>query len=73
VKPLAVVVIAVLHAIYMVLFVTEAGVFEAARTYARQLLLCTQSPHLGGVPKRQTAAKSRNAKVATPERKKKAS
>lgn len=53
-KLLAVVVIAVLHAIYLALFVTEAGVFEAARTYARQLLFCTQSPHLGGRPKPQT-------------------
>ncbi|MEY9231008.1 hypothetical protein ABIF68_010332 [Bradyrhizobium japonicum] len=54
-KLLAVVVIAVLHAIYLALFVTESGVFEAARTYARQLLLCTQSPHLGGVPKPRSA------------------
>jgi hypothetical protein len=44
-KLLAVVVIAVLHATYLALFVTEAAVVEAARTYARQLLLCTQSPH----------------------------
>lgn len=50
-KLLAVVVIAVLHAIYLAVFVTEAGVFEGARTYARQLLLCTQSPHLSGAPK----------------------
>ncbi|WP_262048160.1 hypothetical protein [Bradyrhizobium sp. Bra78] len=56
-KLLAVVVIAVLHALYLALFVTEAGVFEAARTYARQLLLCTQSPHLGGQPKPPAAAR----------------
>lgn len=57
-KLLAVIVIAVLHATYLALFVTEAGVFEAARTYARQLLLCTQSPHL-----------HRNAAPRTPSRK----
>jgi hypothetical protein len=37
---------AVLHANYLALFVTEQGVFEAARTYARQLLLSSQSPYL---------------------------
>jgi hypothetical protein len=54
-KLLAVVVIAVLHAAYLALFVTEAGVFEAARTYARQLLLCTQSTHLVVQAKPQSA------------------
>jgi hypothetical protein len=63
-KLLAVVVIAVLHAIYLALFVTEAGVFEAARTYARQLLLCTQSPHLGAARNTQAAAKPRKPKAA---------
>jgi hypothetical protein len=63
-KLLAVVVIAVLHAIYLALFVTEAGVFEAARTYARQLLLCTQSPHLGGSPVHKNATKSRKSRAA---------
>ncbi|MGJ5080195.1 hypothetical protein [Bradyrhizobium sp. HKCCYLS3013] len=58
-KLLAVVVIAVLHAIYLAVFVTEAGVFESARTYARQLLLCTQSPHFSGAPKpRSTVART---------------
>ncbi|MGY4281474.1 hypothetical protein ACVWXO_000694 [Bradyrhizobium sp. LM2.7] len=56
-KLLAVIVIAVLHGLYLAIFVTEAGVFEAARTYARQLLLCTQSPHLGGQPKPQTTVR----------------
>jgi hypothetical protein len=55
-KLLAVVVIAVLHAIYLAIFVTEAGVFEGARTYARQLLLCTQSPHFSGAPKPRSTA-----------------
>jgi hypothetical protein len=45
-KLLAVIVIAILHAGYLALFVTEQGVFEAARIYARQLLLSSQSPHL---------------------------
>ena len=45
-KLLAVIVIAVLHASYLALFVTEQGVFEAARIYARQLLLSSQSPYL---------------------------
>jgi hypothetical protein len=50
-KLLAVIVIAVLHAAYLALFVTEEGVFEAARIYARQLLLSTQSPYLNKPPK----------------------
>jgi hypothetical protein len=58
-KLLAVIVIAILHALYLALFVTEAGVFEAARTYARQLLLCTQSPHLGEQPKPKPPPKPR--------------
>lgn len=62
-KLLAVVVIAVLHAVYLALFVTEAGVFEAARTYARQLLLCTQSSHLGGAPKPPAAQRPRKPKA----------
>ncbi len=62
-KLLAVIVIAVLHAIYLALFVTEAGVFEAARTYARQLLLCSQSPHLGGTPKPKETPKPRKPKA----------
>jgi hypothetical protein len=41
-KLLSVVAIAFLHATY-VLFVNEAGVIEAARTFARQLLLCTET------------------------------
>jgi hypothetical protein len=66
-KLLAVVVIAVLHALYLALFVTEAGVFEAARTYARQLLLCTQSPHLGGQPKPTAVRKPRKPKPTASE------
>lgn len=56
-KLFAVVVIAALHAIYLALFVTEAGVVEAARTYARQLLLCTQSPHVAGTPRPRATAR----------------
>jgi hypothetical protein len=40
-------VIAFLHAAYLAIFSTQAAVEEAARTYARQLLLSTESPTLG--------------------------
>jgi hypothetical protein len=67
-KLLAVIVIAILHAAYLALFVTEEGVFEAARIYARQLLLSTQSPHLNKPAKvvpapRKTASRARPAEV----------
>jgi hypothetical protein len=42
-KLLGVVLIAFLTAAYFLLFVNEAGVVQAARTYARQLLLCTET------------------------------
>jgi hypothetical protein len=42
-KLLSVIVIAFLHAIYILVFVNEGGVIEAARTYARQLLLCAET------------------------------
>jgi hypothetical protein len=45
-KLLTVIVVAFLHAAYLLIFVTETGVREAARTYSRQLLLSTQSQHL---------------------------
>lgn len=64
-KLLAVIVIALLHAIYLALFVTESGVFEAARTYARQLWLCTQSPHLDGQLKSSAAARKPRKTGAT--------
>jgi hypothetical protein len=59
-KLLAVIVIALLHAGYLALFVTEEGVFEAARIYARQLLLSTQSPHLNK-PAKSSPAPRKNA------------
>ncbi|MDB5620423.1 hypothetical protein [Tardiphaga sp.] len=59
-KLLAVIVIAVLHAAYLAFFVTEEGVFEAARIYARQLLLSTQSPHLNK-PEKSSPAPRRDA------------
>jgi hypothetical protein len=67
-KLLAVVVIAVLHATYLALFVTDTAVVEAARTYARQLLLSTQSPHLDSPVKTPfSTRKPRKAKaMATP-------
>jgi hypothetical protein len=39
-------VIAFLHVLYLAFFSSENAVREAARTYARQLLLSTESPHL---------------------------
>lgn len=42
-KLLAVITIAVLHAVYIVTFVSESGVVEAAKLYARQLLLCCEA------------------------------
>jgi hypothetical protein len=71
-KLLAVIVIAILHAAYLALFVTEEGVFEAARIYARQLLLSTQSPHLNKPAKvapaqRKTASRTRPAAVGKTE------
>jgi hypothetical protein len=55
-------IIAVLHAAYLAMFSTRSAVEEAARTYARQLLMSTESPSLA---KANAAAKpkaSRNAK-----------
>lgn len=63
-KVLAVVVIAAIHAAYLALFVTEEGVFEAARSYARQLLLSIQSPHLNKDSKKPTARKAPNRRAA---------
>jgi hypothetical protein len=66
-KLLAVIVIAVLHAGYLALFVTEEGVFEAARIYARQLLLSSQSPYLNKPAKpAATPSKSRRRTAAEP-------
>jgi hypothetical protein len=64
---LAVIVIAMLHAGYLALFVTEQGVFEAARIYARQLLLSSQSPHLNKPekPVPATAKPPRRTRMAT--------
>ncbi|WP_315803031.1 hypothetical protein [Bradyrhizobium sp. SZCCHNS3002] len=56
---LPVFVIAFLHASYLALFSTKAAVTEAAVTYARQLLLSAESPHL---QKQGAAAKPRSVK-----------
>lgn len=64
-KLLAVVVIAVLHASYLALFVTEQGVFDAARIYARQLLLSTQSPFLNKPAKPAPAPAKPNRRTLT--------
>ncbi|MBK3665063.1 hypothetical protein JJE66_28005 [Bradyrhizobium diazoefficiens] len=60
---LPVFVIAFLHACYLMAFSTRAAVTEAARIYARQLLLSVESPHLrkqeaaaGPRPKRKQAS-----------------
>lgn len=45
-------VIAVLHAVYLAVFSSEDAVREASRTYARQLLLSTESPYLDAVKAR---------------------
>jgi hypothetical protein len=39
----AVIIIAVLHALYIAIVVTEKGVIEASRQYARQLALCCET------------------------------
>jgi len=54
-------VIAVLHAAYLAIFSSEDAVREASRTYARQLHLSTESPHLGAgktPPKPRTSKQS---------------
>jgi hypothetical protein len=61
-KLLSVVVIAFLHATYFLLFVNEAGVVEAARTYGRQLLLCTETLTAGAQVK--AAPKPKNKSTA---------
>jgi hypothetical protein len=53
--------IAFLHATYLGFFSSEEAVREAARTYARQLLLSTESPHLVS----KTAAKPRASKKSS--------
>jgi hypothetical protein len=56
-KLLAVVIIALLQAAYFLLFVNEAGVVQAARTYGRQLLLCTETLATGTSVKAARKAK----------------
>ena len=64
---LVVILIALIHAAYLALFVTEQGVFEASRSYARQLLLSTRSPHLNKDSKRGPAApKTSRKRVSRP-------
>jgi hypothetical protein len=54
-------VIAFLHAVYLALFSSENAVREASRTYARQLLLSTESPHLASPNSTKPRAKKRDA------------
>ena len=64
---LVVILIALIHAAYLALFVTEQGVFEASRSYARQLLLSTRSPHLNKDSKKSPAApKTSRKRVSRP-------
>lgn len=42
-------VIAFLHASYLAIFSTRGAVEESARTYARQLLMCTEAPSLNKI------------------------
>jgi hypothetical protein len=58
---LSVVVITLLHAAYILLFVNEAGVVEAARTYGRQLLLCTETLATGAPVKAAPKPKKKSA------------
>jgi hypothetical protein len=66
-----VVVIAVLHAIYLALFVTEAGVFEASRTYARQVAAPRRGaeaafdggPHIGSPQRDEDRSKGPGALI----------
>jgi hypothetical protein len=61
-KLITVIVIAILHAAYLAIFVTEAGVFEAARLYARQLLLASENQSLNKAAP-AAAARSRATKA----------
>ncbi len=56
-------VIAFLHACYLLAFSTKAAVTEAARTYARQLLLSFDSPYLS---KQSVSAKTRAKRAQAP-------
>jgi hypothetical protein len=56
-------VIAVLHASYLAVFSTRSAVEEAARTYARQLLMSTESPTLA---KAAAAAKPKAPRKSKP-------
>lgn len=62
-------VIAFLHASYLAIFSTRGAVEEAARTYARQLLMCTEAPSLNkiSVGNVTTEGTSRKRKPREPE------
>ena len=45
-KLIIVIIIAIAHVAYLAIFVTEAGVFQASRLYARQLLLASEERSL---------------------------
>jgi hypothetical protein len=54
-------VIAFLHAAYLAIFSSENAVREASRTYARQLLLSTESPHIVSSKPAKPRAKKKDA------------
>ncbi len=58
-----VVVIALAHAIFFILAVTKTGVIEAARQYARQLLLACETLATGVPLKKATAPKKQKTKA----------
>jgi hypothetical protein len=61
-KVLPILVFAVLHAAYILAFVTERSVRDAARQYARQLLLCCQVlGDMGRAPPKKKASKAKAA------------
>jgi hypothetical protein len=62
----AVVVIALLHALYLATFVSRQGVFDAARLYARQLLLASESLSFSRQRLQQTLAAGRESKDERP-------
>jgi hypothetical protein len=61
-KLIVVVIIAIAHAAYLAIFVTEQGVFQAAQLYARQLLLASEDRSLNKPERTAPAARSRAAK-----------
>lgn len=60
-------VIASMHAVYLAIFSTRSAVEEAARTYARQLLISTESPTLAKVAAATKPEAPRKSKPKRPQ------